>query len=80
MRLLRFLQSNDDFDGMRLQMEVYNLKSMSRRFVAISYTWGDSQDLTLINVNHQQFGITRHGAEALRRASQYDPRSLHWIE
>lgn len=78
-RLLRFLCS-DDSDGLQLQMEVYDLNAVRFKFVAISYTWGDSEDLTLVRVNQQKLAITLNGAEALTRASRYDPGTLHWIE
>lgn len=78
-RLLRFTPYNNA-DQLCLQMGAYDLELMHRKYVAISYTWGDSEDLTTITVNQQSFAITRNGAQALLKAYKCDRHALFWIE
>jgi hypothetical protein len=78
-RLLQFLPSQEP-EEIVLQMTVHDLESVEGKFVAISYVWGDANDLVTITINYRPFLMTRNGVRALRRVRRHDPEGVFWMD
>jgi hypothetical protein len=78
-RLLR-LHSGADDESISCSLEVVEDYHSPTQYHALSYCWGDRNDLTELSCNGEALAVTENLYAAVRRLRQTGPQNLFWID
>ena len=79
---IRLLQFNTDAipDTISCTITVHDIETVKRRYVAISYVWGDESVPRHTIVDNEELHLTQNGVKALHMVQRHKLAQFYWMD